>query len=345
MRLMRLIVCIFALSFGQLQAQEAATQSTPAAKAKKYQFSLDQLKTVDVLPGREAIQNPQAAELWHMKEKADKLNGVADTQEARDAIRRLTNKFTRQLQIAVNLPERRITNGKPADPGQIPYQVALVFAGYTNIRAGQFCGGSLINANWVLTAAHCLRANSRPGDIVIFADSVKLSQGGHLLSVAKVIRHSQYRPDTQQNDVALLKLSAPVQNPHVVGLADNSKEAAILANTSNATISGWGDTYYNSRLGSDDLLFATVPVVDVETCKKAYPNNKIFDGMVCAGEEGKDSCQGDSGGPMVIADGSNGNAPYQEGIVSWGSGCGSTYGVYTRVPAFVDWINQQMRSN
>jgi secreted trypsin-like serine protease len=254
-----------------------------------------------------------------MKEKADRLNGIAGTQEARDAIRRSTNRFTRQLQIAVNLPaNERITNGKPAMPGQIPYQVALVFTGYSNIQAGQFCGGSVIDASWILTAAHCLRANSRPGDIVIFADSVKLSQGGKLLQVGKVVRHPQYSSDTQQNDVALLKLSTPIQNPHIVGLADNAKETAILANSSNATISGWGDTYYNSRLGSYDLLFAIVPLIDGETCQKAYPN-KIFDGMVCAGTQGTDSCQGDSCGPMVIADGANGNTPYQEGIVSWGA--------------------------
>jgi hypothetical protein len=112
---MRVIVCIFVFSFGQLQAQEVAKKGAQTPKAKQHQFSLDELKTVDVLTGREAIQNPQAAELWHMKEKADRLNGIAGTQEARDAIRRFTNRFTRQLQIAVNLPaNERITNGKPA---------------------------------------------------------------------------------------------------------------------------------------------------------------------------------------------------------------------------------------
>src|SRR5262249_10946966 len=114
-----LAVCIWAIALGRVQAQEPKKPSTKAP-ATKQQFSLDQLKSIELLPGREAIQNPQAAELWHMKEKADRLNSSAETQDAKDAIHRLANKFARQFQIAVNLPANtKITNGRPAMPGQI----------------------------------------------------------------------------------------------------------------------------------------------------------------------------------------------------------------------------------
>ncbi len=116
------------------------------------------------------------------------------------------------------------------------------------------------------------------------------------------MRHQQYNAATKENDVALVKLVTPINGLQTIALPDMSKEAVILAATTNATISGWGDTYYGSRQGSDDLLFATVPLVDRNTCDHAYPG-QIKDGMVCAGEVGTDSCQGDSGGPLVMSDG------------------------------------------
>ena len=50
-----------------------------------------------------------------------------------------------------------------------------------------------------------------------------------------------------------------------------------------------------------------VPYVGPLTCKIEYFPYSITDGMICAGETGKDSCQGDSGGPMVYFD-DNGEA-------------------------------------
>jgi secreted trypsin-like serine protease len=46
-------------------------------------------------------------------------------------------------------PDYRITNGTESQPGQWPWQVALR-------DNGAFCGGSLIGAQWVITAAHCV---------------------------------------------------------------------------------------------------------------------------------------------------------------------------------------------
>ena len=78
-----------------------------------------------------------------------------------------------------------------------------------------------------------------------------------------------------------------------------------------------------------------VPFVTPEICKSYYGSNDITDGMICAGEEGKDSCQGDGGGPMVD------HAGKQVGVVSWGIGCAlAGYpGVFARVSYYADWIS------
>ena len=57
----------------------------------------------------------------------------------------------------------------------------------------------------------------------------------------------------------------------------------------------------------DRLKEVEVPLVGHLTCRIEYFPYSITDGMICAGETGKDSCQGDSGGPMVYFD-DNGEA-------------------------------------
>jgi trypsin len=90
--------------------------------------------------------------------------------------------------------------------------------------------------------------------------------------------------------------------------------------------------------------------VDNPSCNAAFAGTKpataIADTEFCAFEKGtnKDTCQGDSGGPMVVRDESG--AFVQVGVVSWGSGCGSTTpGVYARVAAFKDWIAATIANN
>ena len=89
-----------------------------------------------------------------------------------------------------------------------------------------------------------------------------------------------------------------------------------------------------------------VPFVSTDDCNASYNGNgySITDGMICAGEEGKDSCQGDSGGPMVAS--VNGTSVLV-GVVSWGIGCAQEGypGVYARVANYVDWIEETMANN
>lgn len=58
-----------------------------------------------------------------------------------------------------------IVGGEPAAPGDFPYIVSLQEGG------SHFCGGSLLNENTVVTAAHCSTGAS-PGSVSVRAGSL-----------------------------------------------------------------------------------------------------------------------------------------------------------------------------
>ena len=49
----------------------------------------------------------------------------------------------------------KIINGRDATETQFPWQVGLV-RGSNNLYSNQYCSGTIIDARWVLTAAHCV---------------------------------------------------------------------------------------------------------------------------------------------------------------------------------------------
>lgn len=240
----------------------------------------------------------------------------------------------------------RIIGGQVASPGEWPWQVALINAG-GDPYWDQFCGGSLIDVRWVVTAAHCV-VNSSPGSIQVLAGIHDLDNpetGYQRLNIAEIFVHPQYNASTHDRDIALLRLSAnavlgPTAGGEMVATVPLvAADAGTLAGQQ-STISGWGYTgaTYPSR-----LMEASVPIVTHNNCNDANSyNGDITANMLCAGyaDGGVDTCYGDSGGPLVV----DGPSWKLAGITSWGNGCAlpNYYGVYTRVSAFVGWIETTM---
>jgi secreted trypsin-like serine protease len=231
----------------------------------------------------------------------------------------------------------KIIGGTVASPGEYPYQIAIIGDPDDPFNS-QFCGGSVIDRQWVLTAAHCMEGES-PSTVWVLAGTNVLSEGGDVIPVSAITTHPSYNPITLQNDFSVLRLSRQV-NSSLVPLIRSTQGALWPAGT-NAVATGWGNLAASGPPDwPDDLYEVTVPVVSDATCALPTHYGSDFDPatMMCAGQAGKDTCQGDSGGPLVVP-GPSGK-PIQIGVTSWGEGCGvaNKEGVYSRIANFQTWI-------
>ena len=228
-----------------------------------------------------------------------------------------------------------VVGGSVVDHKRYPWMAALVSASDQNASSGQFCGGSLIAKNWVLTAAHCIE-NETAGSTDVLVGQLDLNENnGQRVSASRIIIHPGYESNGYP-DLALVELKSPIQAP-VISLPSRNNPAPNDGEI--ATVIGWGQI---SETGpySDKLLETSLPIVDHNTCNRAYNNEIDQDSMVCAGTPSgdKDSCYGDSGGPLFVKR----NDEYvQAGVVSFGEECGlaGVPGVYARVSSYYDWIS------
>ncbi len=238
-----------------------------------------------------------------------------------------------------------IIGGEKAAPGEFPWQVALLDATVSNTYRAQYCGGALIAPDWVVTAAHCVvdgRTISAPGEVDILVGTTSLASGGTRVDVDRVVVHGRYNPRTDENDIALLRLSEPV-GVATLPVLTRADEARLSAAGTLATATGWGNTSIRGEDFPVDLRKVRLPLVTNRVCNgpRAYAG-AVRPKMLCAGfaAGGKDTCQGDSGGPLVVPDGDGGFV--LAGITSWGAACAAPnkYGVYTRVARFATWIDK-----
>jgi trypsin len=240
--------------------------------------------------------------------------------------------------LAFAAPAGAVTGGRPASE-PYPWEAALAD------DSGQFCGGSLVRPDWVLTAAHCADGED-PSKLKVILGRHKLSSSdGEEIPVAEILVNEQYANDEAGgHDIALLRLerSSAAAPLRIV----STGESGLWAAGKPARVIGWGSSVFLVGPGSDDLQEVDVPMVADDDCDTSYNalSPFVFDPatMVCAGETtgGKDSCQGDSGGPLVVKD--TAGAWTQAGVVSFGLGCGFPlyYGVYARIggPELDNWL-------
>lgn len=234
----------------------------------------------------------------------------------------------------------RIVGGTEAKPNSIPWQALL----RRRSDLSHFCGGSMIDNRFILTAAHCVLGRTKDDIIVTMAEHDKLTDDpiSKNFIVDVIHSHPSYNSATEDSDIAILELSGPVSytneiQPICLPFELGTRDFSGLTMTS----SGWGRTSMTGDT-SAVLLEADLIYVSTQSCTQdpyTWSESSITANMFCAsGGSTKDTCQGDSGGP-IFWKGAN-NYHYQIGVVSFGQNCADAAkpGVYTKLLNYLDWI-------
>ena len=233
-------------------------------------------------------------------------------------------------------PTPRTVGGSETPTSSAPWAVALTDNGQ------HFCGGTLISATKVVTAAHCAldATTNQPRSLetlhaITGRDDLR-SDRGQDSQIDRMWTHPEYAGYSGGKDIAVLTLRAPVLAPPLPMTGENDDTPYRPGTPGH--VYGWGRTG-ESEPPSPVLRSVDVPVLPSDECQRAYPEFSP-QAMFCAGvpQGGRDACAGDSGGPYVV----NGRLA---GIVSYGTGCGRPGypGVYTRVASFSHEIAAQLR--
>ncbi|XP_076001447.1 transmembrane protease serine 2-like [Genypterus blacodes] len=240
------------------------------------------------------------------------------------------------------LNSSRAPGSQLATLGSWPWHVSL------QVKGSHRCGGAIITPYWIVTAAHCVVGHSDPKQWAVYAGIVDplgpLFNPAHSLS--QIVAHEGYNTLTQRNDIALLKLSTPLDFT-----ASRNIAPVCLPNVGlNMTIPQkcWITRFsssINGDSGSPYLTEAQVSLVDSANCNSSLVyNGRISQDMLCAREikAGVHTCHADSGGPLVSQ---KDGVWWLIGDTVWGDDCTehNKPGVYGDVTHFLSWIYHQMR--
>ncbi|XP_040581622.1 serine protease ndl [Lepeophtheirus salmonis] len=237
--------------------------------------------------------------------------------------------------------KQRIVGGSESVPFDWPSIAAVYIDGIL------LCGGTVIDKNWILSAAHCykgVKEGKSVVEVIVGMSRVdSRSPYTQVRQVQEIIHHGNFNGTYLTHDVALLYFEEPILFNAKVNLVCLN-DAPVLPSVGEHCITvGWGSTHESENNVNNEMLQVEVPIKN--KCIQGYNH---LDHQICGGFPigGRDACQGDSGGPLYCASsGKDGyNKHYLAGIVSHGIGCArpETDGVYVRITYYLDWIKTIM---
>ncbi|XP_041062728.1 plasminogen-like [Carcharodon carcharias] len=226
----------------------------------------------------------------------------------------------------------RIVGGCISKPHSWPWQISLC----TNFGV-HFCGGTLIDTKWVLTAKHCMERSLKPSAYKVYLGihrQAAYESSRQIIDIAKIVL------EPSGNDIALLKLERPAVLNDKVTIICLPTEGYLLPNGADCYVTGWGETQGTGR--GNILKEAGLPVIGNNVCNRPeYLNGTVKNSELCA--QNYVGCPNDGGGPLVCP---NSEGRYiLQGVTSWGLGYAKQLkpGVYVRVSFFIDWIKNTIK--
>ncbi|CAF0753036.1 unnamed protein product [Brachionus calyciflorus] len=243
--------------------------------------------------------------------------------------------------------QNRIIGGGPANPEDWGWQALIEYDG------SFICGASLINKEWIVTAAHCITS-------LYYLNRYLIRLGIHYRSnpesysvekkISGIIVHPKYNPTNYHNDIALIKLSSHVEfSDQIIPVCLPDQNLDFTNKKSWAT--GWGSTSeYKSDSYSSVLKELETKILNKTECEERYKilNPPLFDSTIniCAGGQSKSICFGDSGGPLVVkVDDKWQLAGISSSVLIFSYRSCFDGGVFTKTSVYIDWIKEKIQDS
>ncbi|XP_056648011.1 venom serine protease-like [Diorhabda sublineata] len=234
----------------------------------------------------------------------------------------------------------KIVGGVPTLVNEYPAMAGIVNAAVSEV----ICGSTIISNRYVITAAHCMR-NVKLENMGVLVGDWDLSSGtdtsaSSLYRAENYWEHPYFDPDTQTNDLAIVKTMKNIEFSLYVGpICLPFLYTFDTFAFDNVTILGWGQEFFNGP-SSDILQKVELQVVPNSDCQSQLPDNIITPNQICTYAQNKDACQKDSGGPVIWQDPETLRLQLI-GVISYGLGCATSKpGVCTRITNYLPWIIQ-----
>ncbi|KWW47037.1 serine protease [Vibrio cholerae] len=248
-----------------------------------------------------------------------------------------------------------IVNGTNANVANYPSFASLaIYISPYQYSSGTYCGATVLNSRYILTAAHCIYGNSYTMLYTVVVpqleDESQFPNGNVQLARAAEFYYPDNYVDSSAvywpNDIAIIKLESDLNVSNFVGVLNSSINNSYDVNGAYKAI---GHGYVNGNVaGGTRLLETTLTFVPFATCSAYYGAN-LGPGHVCftgpqIGSYRNSTCSGDSGGPVYW---DSGSGYVQIGITSFGpSTCGNpalpVTSVFTEVSDYYSWILRVM---
>ncbi|CAF4836882.1 unnamed protein product [Pieris macdunnoughi] len=241
--------------------------------------------------------------------------------------------------------DSRIIGGQDATPGIAKYQVSIRV--HENGTEVHHCGGSILNEEYVLTAAHCVY-NEKIEDLSMVVGSHTIDKGGDRYKIKKLIPHENFDKRSVKNDIGIVHIEGKFKFSDKVQPIELLKAMAPIGKK--CLLTGWGYVDYIKYIKPNHLQMLELETISNEDCSKrlryAHIPRQLWQvdaGQLCAKHPNhKGGCYGDSGGALVIQD--DKNKTLQIGVVSYGIPCGKDFpDVYASVHGYYDWIQSKIK--